>query len=175
MNRDLIAVEDFKVNPFKLLSEEWLLLSAGDFASGKFNMMTIAWGSFGCMWNKPLAMVVVRPARHTFGFMEDFDSFTVCAFPPALQSALSFCGANSGRDVDKIAKSGLSPIASQEVASPSFAEAELVLECRKMYFNDFVPDNFLLPEIADNYKGGDYHRMYFGEILSVFGTEKYKS
>ena len=45
-----------------------------------------------------------------------------------------------------------------------FSEARLVLECRKIYFQDIIPENFLDQKIADNYSMKDYHRMYIGEI-----------
>ncbi|UCE07807.1 MAG: hypothetical protein JSW07_07180, partial [bacterium] len=70
-------------------------------------------------------------------------------------------------------KSGLHPIASTKVASPAFAEAELIIECRKMYWDDFKPDHFLDHSIHTNYPLKDYHRVYFGEILVILGEQKY--
>ena len=45
-----------------------------------------------------------------------------------------------------------------------FAEARLVLVCRKLYFQDISPDRFLDPAIESMYPKKDYHRMYVGEI-----------
>jgi hypothetical protein len=47
-----------------------------------------------------------------------------------------------------------------------FNEARLVYTCRKIYFQDITPDNFLDPSIDKNYPDKDYHRMYIGEIIS---------
>lgn len=48
------------------------------------------------------------------------------------------------------------------------AEAELVLVCRKLYWQDMDPDHFLVPEIAENcYPQKDYHRIYIGEIVQA--------
>ena len=33
---------------------------------GKVNTMTIAWGSIGFMWGKPVFMAMVRPSRFTY-------------------------------------------------------------------------------------------------------------
>jgi flavin reductase (DIM6/NTAB) family NADH-FMN oxidoreductase RutF len=60
-------------------------------------------------------------------------------------------------------------VASTIVAAPSFAEAKLIFECRKMYWQDIDPSHFLLPEIDGNYPHKDYHRAYFGEVLAVLG------
>jgi flavin reductase (DIM6/NTAB) family NADH-FMN oxidoreductase RutF len=92
--------------------------------------MTVAWGSMGVMWGKPFAQVVVRPVRYTFEFMEQYDSFTLCAFPAEYRQTLLMLGTKSGRDGDKIAESGLTPVVSANVAAPGFAEAELIVELR---------------------------------------------
>jgi len=147
---------------------EWFLLTAGDFAERKYNAMTVSWGSMGVIWDKPFVQVVVRPTRHTHGFMEKYDTFTLCAFPQEdrFRKALGMLGSLSGRDGDKIGKSGLTPAASVRVAAPSYEEAILAIECRKMYFDDLEPDHFLAPFIAGNYHN-DYHRCYFGEIIAL--------
>ncbi len=171
MSRQAIPFNDFTARPHHLWAEQWLLLTSGDFAAGHFNTMTVGWGSLGVMWGKPFAQVVVRPVRYTYEFVERYDTFTLCAFSKAYRKALSLLGSRSGRDGDKIAASGLTPAASTMVAAPSFAEAELVLECRKMYWQDLDAAHFLDPEIGGNYPQKDYHRVYFGEILAIWGAE----
>jgi flavin reductase (DIM6/NTAB) family NADH-FMN oxidoreductase RutF len=160
--------------PIHCWQEAWFLLASGDFAAGRYNFMTAAWGGLGCMWDRPLAMVVVRPARYTYEFMEKYPEFTLNKFPQAYAEKLEWCGAHSGRKVDKVKHTGLTPEASRRVAAPAFAEAELVLECRKTYWSDFEPARFLADFIAGNYPKKDYHRMYFGEILAVSGTQAYR-
>ena len=157
----------------ELWKNQWLLLTVGNFEEGDFNTMTVAWGSLGVMWNKPFAMVVVRPTRYTFGFMNRFPDFTLSAFPSEYRKDLSLLGKKSGRDGNKIAKTRLHPIASQKTTSPAFAEAELILECRKTYWDDMNPEHFLEPSIRKNYEKHDEHRIYFGEVLRIKGTEKY--
>jgi len=147
-----------------------LLLTAGDFAAGHYNTMTIGWGSLGIMWGKPFVQVVVRPTRYTFCFMVKYETFTVCALAEAHRSALQLLGTKSGRDGDKIAESGLTPIASSVVAAPAFAEAELILECRKIYWADLDPTHFLDATIQKSYPLRDYHRSYYGEVLAVLGA-----
>jgi flavin reductase (DIM6/NTAB) family NADH-FMN oxidoreductase RutF len=127
----------------------------------------------GIMWNRPFVQVVVRPTRYTYSFTEEFDSFTLCAFSEEYREALNILGSKSGRDGDKIAASGLTPVASRCIPAPAFAEAELTLECRKIYWDDLEPKRFLDPAIERNYSKNDYHRVYFGQILRIFGEEKY--
>jgi flavin reductase (DIM6/NTAB) family NADH-FMN oxidoreductase RutF len=173
--RITIAPNEFRLNSIDIWANQWFLLTAGDLAAGKFNSMTVAWGSFGVMWAKPFAQVVVRPSRHTYGFMESSDTFTLCAFPAEYRDQLQYCGSHSGREVDKVAATGLTPIAAAVAAAPAFAEAELVVECRKMYWDDFKPPQFLDERIESCYNGADYHRVYFGEILAIQGTPAYRA
>ena len=79
MQRNPIAFNDLLVRAHQLWSEQWLVLTAGSFAEGRYNAMTVAWGSFGTMWSKPFAQIVVRPSRYTREFMEQYDTFTLCA------------------------------------------------------------------------------------------------
>jgi flavin reductase (DIM6/NTAB) family NADH-FMN oxidoreductase RutF len=170
MSREKIAIESLQVRSHNLWAGQWLLLSSGDFSAGRYNTMTVAWGSLGTMWGKPFAQVVVRPSRYTYEFMEQYDTFTLCCFAETHKKALSLLGSRSGRDGDKIRASGLTPSAPVTVSAPVFEEAELVIECRKIYWEDFDPARFLVPEIEQSYPNHtDYHRAYFGEILHVEG------
>lgn len=169
MNRQAIPVHQLSLPPFAVWDRKWFLLTAGEMGLGKFNTMTVSWGSFGWLWGKPLAMVVVRPTRYTYEFMEEQETFSLSAFPGAYRPALNLLGTKSGRDLDKVAASGLTPIALSHIAAPGFAEADLIVQCRKTYYHDFDPAHFLADYIAPLYKN-DYHRMYFGEILAAEGT-----
>lgn len=167
MKRVALPPGEFRSEAFRIWDSGWFLLTAGDFAAGRFNTMTVSWGSFGTLWNRPFAQVVVRPTRHTHGFMEAADSFTLCAFGEQRREALRLLGTKSGRDGDKIAEAGLTPEAALRVAAPVFAEAELAIECRKLYWQDLDPAHFLDPTIEANYPRRDYHRVYFGEVVAV--------
>ncbi len=168
-----IPFKKFNTNIFKLWDDQWFLLTSGDYEKSLYNTMTVSWGYLGIMWNKPMAVVVVRPVRHTFEFMEKYDTFTLSAFPKIYHNDLKLLGTKSGRDSDKIAETGLTICASQKIAAPSFKQAELSIECKKSYWDDYKPRNFLDPDIEKNYPKKDYHRIYYGEIIHISGTEKY--
>jgi len=175
MSRQSISFDDLAIRPHHLLSSQWLLLTCGDFSAGDFNTMTIAWGSLGTMWTRPFAQVVVRHSRYTYTFMNRYDTFTLSAFPERYRSALQLLGSKSGRDSDKIAESGLTPVATEAVAAPTFAEASLVIACRKIYWQDMAPEHFLAPWIKDQYPNQDYHRIYFGEVRHIAGEAAFKA
>jgi len=119
MQKKQIAIEQFTARTHYLWSEKWFLLTSGSYQERNYNTMTVAWGSFGTMWNKPFVQVVVRPTRHTFSFTEEYESFTLCAFPERYRDALKLLGTKSGRDGDKIAESGLTPTTSKTVDAPA--------------------------------------------------------
>ncbi len=173
MNLKQINPENLSINPYKLFERQSLLLTCGDFSQNRVNCMTIGWGSTGSMWNKPYVVVVVRPSRYTFEFMENFNDFSVTAFPENQKEALKILGSRSGRDLDKINLAGLTPIPSQLIKSPTFVEAELSIECKKVYWQDLDPSHFLDPNIERSYPRKDYHRVYYGEIINIMGTDQY--
>ena len=175
MQRNPIAFNNLHVRAHQLWSEQWMVLTSGSFVDDRFNAMAVGWGSFGTMWSKPFAQVVVRPTRYTLEFMEQYDTFTLCAFPEAHRKAVQLLGTKSGRDGDKITESGLTPVAATKVAAPCFAEAELVIECRKIYWQDMDSANFLDPAISKNYPRKDYHRIYFGEIVAISGIDSFRT
>lgn len=172
-HRRLLDATALNVKVHALFANQWLALTAGEFELGRYNAMTIAWGSLGVIWNKPFAQVMVRSQRYTRRYMDDYGTFTLCAFRPAFHSALQLLGSTSGRNGDKIAEAGLTPMASTVVGAPCFAEAELVIECRKSYWQDMDPAGFVSSAIAANYPDRDYHRFYFGEVVAITGTEDY--
>jgi flavin reductase (DIM6/NTAB) family NADH-FMN oxidoreductase RutF len=163
---EAVDITRLSLQAVDLWMDPGLLLTAGTIEDS--NMMTVGWGSIGCMWSRPFAQVVVRPTRHTLGYMERSDSFTLCGFPPEYRKDLQTLGTISGRDGDKLSKTMLTLKRSTMVASPSYNEASFILECRKMYHQDFDPACFIDKRIAANYPQRDYHRAFFGEIVAAF-------
>jgi flavin reductase (DIM6/NTAB) family NADH-FMN oxidoreductase RutF len=175
MPRETIEINTLKVQPHNLFDHQWCLLTAGDYTKQLFNTMTIGWGALGTMWSRPFAFVAVRHSRYTYEFMQKFDTFTISAFPSDYKKALSYLGNHSGRDGDKITASGLTPEPSISIPAPSFAEAELVIECRKIYADDLNPVHFIDQTIYKHYPKHDFHRIYYGQIVGVTGVEKYRA
>ena len=163
-----ITYQEFNRNAITTFAEEWFLLTAGDMDSGDWNTMTIAWGGLGMMWAKPVVWAPVRKSRHTEQFMKKYDSFTLCGFPKQYKDALQLCGTKSGRDTDKLKETGLTLKAATTVGSPVFEEADLVIECSKLYANVVTPELFTAPEVCEkNYPKKDYHTIYIGEIMAM--------
>lgn len=150
-------------NPFQAVGREWMLITAGTIDA--FNTMTASWGAWGHLWNKDVAICFIRPQRHTYGFMETGETYTLSYFDKSWRKALEYCGAHSGREVDKIRETGLTPFAT-ESGVVAFEQATLILECRKLYAADLHEAGFTDPQIRQQmYERDDFHRTYTGEIL----------
>jgi uncharacterized protein (DUF952 family)/flavin reductase (DIM6/NTAB) family NADH-FMN oxidoreductase RutF len=168
-----IPIENFTARSHSIFDLQWFLLSCGDFEKKDFNSMTISWGGLGTMWGLPVALVAVRFSRYTFQFMERNDTFTINSFPEKYRDVLNTFGGRSGREIDKMQSTQITAIASKKVNAPSYLEAELVIECKKIYWNDINPAHFLDERIVEKYSTRDYHRFYVGEVVGIFGNSKY--
>ncbi|OPL18318.1 MAG: flavin reductase [Candidatus Aegiribacteria sp. MLS_C] len=157
-------------NVFRLIADDWFLLTAGTAVSG-FNTMTANWGGMGELWNRKVSFVFVRPQRYTWEFMEKNELYTMSFFGPEYRKALNFCGSCSGRDADKVRETGLTPFQPADGAT-AFREARLVMVCRKLYHQDLQPDHFREDWIEELYPEQDYHRMYIGAVEKMLSREK---
>lgn len=151
----------------KMLRHGGLLLASTD-AEGNPNAMTIGWGSIGTIWAKPIFIVLVRPSRYTYNLIEITSDFTVNVPTPELADEVSYFGTVSGRDQNKFKEKGLTVIPSKKVKSPIIEECAINYECKVVHKNDVIPDD-LVDEIRNSiYRQGNFHRIYFGEILAVY-------
>ena len=159
-----IGIDTLKFNPFTMIGEEWMLISAGNHK--KFNTMTAGWGSVGKVWGQRCVSVYLRPQRYTREFVDDSGLFTLSFFLPEYRRALELCGEKSGRDTDKVAMAGLTPYFVEDTVS--FEQAALILICRKLYRMPFFEDCFVNPEIVrEFYPEKDFHIMYTGAVLKA--------
>lgn len=164
-----INIKSLPDNLFKLLDNDWMLVTAGDLKS--YNTMTASWGSFGILWNKPIAVCFVRPSRYTLEFMNKSDFFTLSFFEDKYREALSFIGSHSGKNIDKAALTGITPVTSEH-GSVYFSQARLVMECKKLYVDRLKSDNFMqISLIKDIYPQHDFHHMFIGEITNCLSSD----
>jgi len=160
-----IDIKTMKINPFNMMNDEWALVSAG--TPEKFNTMTVSWGVMGIMWNKPVAVIFLRPQRYTKEFVDRQDFFTLSFYPKEYKKALGLLGSKSGRDGDKITESGLTPYFMEDAIA--FEEAHTIFVCRKLFGNQQLDASKFIETNLDSsmYPNKDYHHMYFGEIEKV--------
>lgn len=163
-----IPISELNMNPVTLIGQEWLLLTAGTKENG-FNTMTCSWGHLGYIWNEPTAVCYVRPQRYTKEFMDREQLHTICFFP-GYKKELGYLGTRSGRDEDKVAATGLTPVFADGYTY--FAEAKLVLVCEKIYQAPLKEEYFLDKALMEkHYPERDFHDLYVGRIVKVLAAE----
>ena len=163
-NFQTYPIDMLEFNPFTKIGKEWALVTTN--ADTKDNTMTISWGGAGIMWGKPVAFTFIRPQRYTFEFIENNGYYTMSFFDEKYRDALKLCGSKSGRDIDKVAETGLTP-AFTEDGIPYFAEAKLVLVCKKMYAQFLNGESIVDNDAVDKWYDNDFHKMYISEIVEV--------
>lgn len=124
-----LELENYVARPFEAFRADPVLVCESE---GHANAMTIGWGSMGTLWSLPVSTVYVRTSRYTHQLISCSSRYSICWLPPTLQDAVGLCGSKSGRDLDKIAASGLT-LAHDANGTPYLAESELVVACRKLH------------------------------------------
>ena len=157
-------VEQLTFNPFTKIGKEWFLLTSG--TPDGYNTMTASVGQMGVLWGKNVLTAYVRTSRKTFELIERNDLFTVSFLPEQERPALQFCGSHSGRDCDKAKETGLVPVGLD--GSTSFAQASLVLVCRKLYAGPLDMTQAVDSGIPAFYEKDAMHHMSIAEILAAY-------
>lgn len=164
MNHKEILPELIKKNPFQAIGKEWMLVTAGN--EDKINTMTASWGGLGVMYGKNVAFVVIRPQRYTKEFIDREETFSLSFLEKNYRDVMNYLGTVSGRNEDKIAKSGLT--VERYENTPFFNEANLVLICKKLFRQTLEGGSLLKESLASTwYPSKDYHTLYIAEITKV--------
>lgn len=167
MQKTAVRYTDYFAQTMQRMREDGLLLvTAG--ADGKPNVMTIGWGTVGSIWSRPVFLVLVRPSRYSYTRLEEAGDFTVNVAPRELAAAVAYCGRVSGRDYDKFVEQHLTTIPGKQVRAPIIEECVVHYECRTLHRNDLVPEALAQSVQDEFYSQGDYHRVYFGEIVASY-------
>lgn len=169
--------KDYKA--FTMFENRWALVTAG--MLDDFNTCTVSWGSMGNIWGPnggdiSTVTVYIHPARYTQEFMAKYDTFTVSFFPESYHKDLGYLGSHSGRDENKVANSGLTPVVAGD--GVTFKEAELTFVCKKLYEHQF-DEAYLAEKVKDYYASNpavytqaghdrwEPHYMYIGEVVDA--------
>ena len=122
---------------------------------GKSNIITVAWAGTVCT-NPPMVSISVRPSRYSYQILEETGEFVINLTNESLVKACDYCGVVSGRDVDKFAKTGLTPIPMEHVHARGIDERPVNMECK----------------ITEKRELGS-HTMFIAEIVGVTVDDQY--
>ena len=117
-------------------------------SDGKPNVMNAAWGGICCS-KPPCVTVSLRKATYTYGCISEREAFTVSIPSEAHIKEADFFGIASGRDADKFALTGLTPVKSDIVDAPYVAEFPLVIECTLAHMLEAGLHTLFVGEVQD--------------------------
>lgn len=122
---------------------------------GKSNIITVAWAGTVCT-NPPMVSISVRPSRYSYQILEETGEFVINLTNESLVKACDYCGVVSGRNVDKFAKTGLTPIPMEHVHAMGIDESPVNMECK----------------ITEKRELGS-HTMFIAEVVGVTVDDQY--
>ena len=122
-------------------------------ATGKPNVMTVAWGGICCS-SPPCVAIALRKATHTYGNIVQQGAFTINIPSEKHARYADYFGMASGKTIDKFEVAGLTPVKSALVNAPYIVEFPFVLECK------------LIHQIEIG-----LHTQFIGEILDIKAEE----
>ena len=160
-----IGVKELE-NAIKAIGDDWMLITVEDKGNGRVNAMTASWGALGVLWNKPVCICFVRSERHTYKLLGEKKELSIAFLDKDRRDALLICGRESGADIDKLSKCGLSTLERDGV--PVIAEAQTALTCRVLYEDDLKEECFLDSSLLSNYASAGYHRVFICEIMGAY-------
>ena len=115
---------------------------------GKPNLMNAAWGGICCS-QPPCVAVSLRKATYSYAGIVERKAFTVGIASETWMVAADYVGITSGRDGDKFAAAGLTPVRSDLVDAPYANEFPVILECRLLHQVEIGLHTQFIGEIVD--------------------------
>jgi flavin reductase (DIM6/NTAB) family NADH-FMN oxidoreductase RutF len=116
-------------------------------------------------------MVAVRPSRYTHEFIEKTGDFTVNIPKKGMEDIVNYCGSVSGREHDKFKERKLNLEPGKKVNCPIISDCIIHYECKIMFKSKVISSDLPSKIKLMYYRDGDYHTLYFGEILATFADE----
>jgi len=116
--------------------------------AGRPNAMTAAWGGICCS-APPCVAVSLQKPRYTYDNIVKRGAFTVNIPAESHVEMADYFGIVSGRDVDKFAATGLTPVRSDLVDAPYIEEFPFCLECRVIRTIEIGTHTQFIGEIVD--------------------------
>ena len=115
---------------------------------GKPNVMTIAWGGICCS-KPPCVAISLRKATYSYGNIVERKAFTLNIPSEVHAREADYFGSVSGRNEDKFAATGFTPVKSELVDAPYLKEFPLILECKVIHVIEIGLHTQFIGEIFD--------------------------
>jgi flavin reductase (DIM6/NTAB) family NADH-FMN oxidoreductase RutF len=117
---------------------------------GKSNLIPLGW-SMQSSFDPPMVAISVGKTRYSHKLISETKEFVFTYPREEMQDIVFFCGTHSGKDVDKIAKTGIKLKKAQLVKPYLLPDCLINLECK----------------VRGTLNSGD-HTIFVGEILKAY-------
>lgn len=121
----------------------------------EWNVLTVAWTGTLCT-DPAMCYISVRKERHSYDLIRRTGEFTINLTTRALARATDWCGVRSGRDNDKFARTGLTPIPCSVVKAPAIEQSPLTVECRVREVRELGS-----------------HDMFIADVVNILADDRY--
>jgi len=155
---EFLSKEDYmnkkEIEPTVLFFPNPVVLVTSQGVESKPNIITIAWT--GVVNSRPpMIGISIQPIRHSHGLIRQSGEFGVNIPNRDLLRAIDYCGFVSGKNTDKFAATGLTPVLARKIRAPLIKECPVNLECVLRHFITL-----------------GMHDLFIGEIVSIYVDEQ---
>ncbi len=123
--------------------------------SSEWNVLTVAWTGTLCT-DPPMCYISVRKERYSYDLIRRTGEFTINLTTRSMARATDWCGVRSGRDNDKFARTGLTPIPCSVVKAPAIEQSPLTIECRVREVKELGS-----------------HDMFIADVVNILADDRY--
>lgn len=133
----------------------------------EYNMLTIAWTGTICT-DPPMCYISVRKERHSYEIIRRTGEFAINLTTEAMARATDWCGVRSGRNENKWAATGLTPMATSHLSAPIVAESPLSICCKVRQVIELGTHDMFLADIV----GIEADERYIDPATGKFSLDK---
>jgi flavin reductase (DIM6/NTAB) family NADH-FMN oxidoreductase RutF len=137
-----------------------VMVSCGSEAA-EYNILTISWTGTICT-DPPMCYISVRPSRHSYDIIKRNRCFVINLTTKPLAKAADWCGVRSGRDYDKFAEMGLTPVPAVRVSAPMIGESPVNIECSVREIIELGTHHMFISEVVAVHADSDYYNEETG-------------
>jgi flavin reductase (DIM6/NTAB) family NADH-FMN oxidoreductase RutF len=113
----------------------------------EFNIITVSWTGTICT-DPPMCYISLRPERHSYGIIKKNMEFVINLTTEQLVRSADWCGVRSGKDHNKFAETGLTPVMASKVKAPLIQESPVNIECRVKEIKELGTHHMFVSEVV---------------------------
>ncbi len=118
---------------------------------GETNIMAAGWHSY-ISYAPPMYGVAIGRERHTYSLVKEAESFAINFLPFDKAEAIQQSGVSSGRDGNKLERTGLTYDLGRHVKAPILHDAYVAYECKTIDRQSYGDHDWFVAEMVGFYR-----------------------